>query len=82
MKKQEAHVNLLEISINNDYVTGNILDCLYHQKYYKLIGINYSRQRYTSIPPTNKFCKKIRRRWCCNNVFFSWKEAKNILDFL
>ena len=41
MKKQEAHVNLLEISINNDYVTGNILDCLYHQKYYKLIGIDY-----------------------------------------
>ena len=28
----------------NDYTTENLLDYLYHQKYYKLIGIDLSRQ--------------------------------------
>ena len=37
--KQEAYEKLIEMSRNNDYTTGNILDYLYHQKYYKLIGI-------------------------------------------
>ena len=43
----------VEMSRNNDYTTGNLLDYLYHQNYYKLIGIDLSRQTNTSIPPTN-----------------------------
>ena len=39
------------MSRNDDYTTGNILDYLYHQKYYKLIGIDLSRQ--------TVFCKKL-----------------------
>ena len=30
--------------MKNDYTTGNLLDYLYHQKYYKRIGIDLSRQ--------------------------------------
>ena len=30
------------MSKNNDYATGNVLDYLYHQSYYKLIGIYLS----------------------------------------
>ena len=37
------------MSRNNDYTTGNLLDCLYHQKYYKLIGNDLARQPNTSI---------------------------------
>ena len=37
-----------------DYTTGNLLDYLYHQKYYKLIGITLSRQRNTSVPQCNR----------------------------
>ena len=33
------------MSKNNDYTTVNLLDYLYHQKYYKLIGIDLSRQK-------------------------------------
>ena len=33
------------MSRNNDYTTGNLLDCLYHQNYYKPIGIDLSRQK-------------------------------------
>ena len=76
MKKQEAHVNLLEISINNDYVTGNILDCLYHQKYYKLIGIDYSRQRYTVFPQQINFVRKLEEDDVATMFFFPEKKQK------
>ena len=34
---------------NYDYTTGNLLDFSYHQNYYKLIGIDLSRQKNTNI---------------------------------
>ena len=50
---QEAYEKLVKISRNDDYTTGNVLDCLYHQNYYRLIGIDLSRQTNTNIPQTN-----------------------------
>ena len=38
--KQETYEQLVEMSRNNDYTTGDLLDYLYHQKVYKLIGIS------------------------------------------
>ena len=38
------------MSRNDDYTTGNLLDYLYNQSYYKLIGIELPRQTNTSIP--------------------------------
>ena len=32
--KQETYEKLVEMSRNNNYATGNLLDYLYHQKYY------------------------------------------------
>ena len=37
---QESYEKLVEMSRNIDYRTGNLLDYLYHQNYYKLIGID------------------------------------------
>ena len=47
--KQEAYENLLEMLRNDNSTTGNLLDYFYHQKYYKPIGIDLSRQKNTSI---------------------------------
>ena len=41
--KQEAYENLIKMSRNDNYTTGNLLDFSYHQNYYKLIGIDLSR---------------------------------------
>ena len=38
--KQEAYEKLAEMSRNDDYTKGNLLDYSYHQNYYKLIGID------------------------------------------
>ena len=35
--KQEAYGKLVEMSRNDNYTTVNLLDYLYHQKYYKLM---------------------------------------------
>ena len=42
--KQEVYEKLIKRSRNDDYTTGNLLDYLYHQNYYKLIGIDLSRK--------------------------------------
>ena len=42
--KQEAYKKRIDMSRNDDYTTGNLLDYLYHQKYYELIGIGLTRQ--------------------------------------
>ena len=34
---------------NDDFITGKLLDFSYHQNYYKLIGIDLSRQTNASI---------------------------------
>ena len=43
------------MSTNNEYTTGKLLDYLYCQNYYKLIGIDLSRQTNTSIPQQINF---------------------------
>ena len=42
--KQEAYKKPIQMSRNEDYTTGNLVDFLHHQKYYKLIGRDSSRQ--------------------------------------
>ena len=40
----------MKMSQNNDYTTGNLLDFSCHEKFYKLIGIDLSRQKNVSVP--------------------------------
>ena len=37
------------MSRNDDYTTANVLDNLHHQNYYKLIDIDLSSQKNTSV---------------------------------
>ena len=43
--KQEEYEKLVEISSNHDYTTGNLLDSSYHKYKYKLICIDFLRQK-------------------------------------
>ena len=42
--EEEAYEKITDISINNEYTTGNLLDYDYFKKYYKLIAIDLSKQ--------------------------------------
>ena len=57
--KQEAYQAIIEMSRNNDSTSVNLLDYLYHQNYYKTIGIDLSRQTNTSIPQQINFRGKL-----------------------
>ena len=43
--EEEAYEKILDISRNNEYTTGNLLDYDYFKKYYKLIAIDLSKQQ-------------------------------------
>ena len=42
--KEEAYEAIIEMSKNNDYATGNLLDCEYFSKHYQLIAIDLHKQ--------------------------------------
>ena len=43
--EEEAYEKVIDISRNNEYTTGNLLDYDYFKKYYKLIAIDLSKQQ-------------------------------------
>ena len=43
--EEEAFEKIIDISRNNEYTTGNLLDYDYFKKYYKLIAIDLSKQQ-------------------------------------
>ena len=43
--EEEAYEKIIDISRNNEYTTGNLLDYNYFKKYYKLIAIDLSKQQ-------------------------------------
>ena len=56
---QEEYEKLNQMSIKDGYRTENLLDFLYHQNYYKLIGIDLSRQTNASLSQQINFTKKL-----------------------
>ena len=43
--EEEVYEKIIEISRNNEYTNGNLLDYDYFKKYYKLIAIDLSKQQ-------------------------------------
>ena len=41
--EEEAYEKIIEMSNNNDYTTGNLLDFAYFKKHYKLIATDLSK---------------------------------------
>ena len=43
--EEEVYEQIIDISRNNEYTTGNLLDYDYFKKYYKLIAVDLSKQQ-------------------------------------
>ena len=43
--EEEAYEKIIDISRNNEYTTGNLLDYDYFKKYYKLVAVDLSKQQ-------------------------------------
>ena len=70
------------MSGNDDYKTGNLLDYLYHQNYYKLIGIDLSRQINMTIPQQVNFIGKLDEDNDTSMFFVAEKQQETMLNFL
>ena len=61
---------------NADCTTGNLLDFMYHQNYYKLIRIDLSRQKNTNIPQEINFVGKLEEDKGATMFFIAEEEQK------
>ena len=69
------------MSRNHDYKTKNLLDFSYHQNYYKLTGIDLSRQTNTSIPQQINFGGKLEEDDGATMFFIAEKQHKTTIIF-
>ena len=54
--EEEAYEKIIEMSNNNDYTTGNLLDFGYFKKNYRLIATDLSKQTKLKDPQHIKSC--------------------------
>ena len=78
-KKYVSYKNLIEMWRNNDCTTGNVLDFSYYQNYYKINGIDLSRQT-TSIPQKINFTWKLEEDDGATMLFIGENQQKPILS--
>ena len=69
------------MSRNNDYITGNLLDYLNYQHYFKLIGTDLSTQTNTSITQQINFGGKLEEVDGPTIFSITGKQQKTILNF-
>ena len=79
--KQESDEKFIEMSRNNDYTTGNLLDYFYHQKCYKLTCIVLLRQTKTTILQKINFTRKLYEDDGATMFFIAEKQQKTTLNF-
>ena len=82
--EEEAYEKIIDVSRNNEYTTGNLLDYDYFKKYYKLIATDLSKQQ---VLQENKDLIQqinfIGRLTEAANVFIIIEKKENtILEFL
>ena len=81
--EEEAYEKIIDISRNNEYTTGNLLDYDYFKKYYKLIAIDLSKQQvFQENEDLIQQINFIGRLTEAANVFIIIeKKEKTILEF-
>ena len=81
--KEEAYAKIIEMSRNNDYTTGNLLEFAYFKENYRLIAIDLSKQTKLKYPQQINFIGKLE--WQNNGAamfFIIEKSQKTTFGFL
>ena len=69
---------IIEMSRNNDYTAGNLLDFAYFKENYKLIGINLSKQTNLKNPQQINFIGKREGQNNGGTMFFIIEKSEEI----
>ena len=81
--KEEEYEAIIEVSKNNDYTTGNLLDYEYFQDYYQLVEIDLSKQIKLENPDLKQQINSIGRLEESNatRFFIIEKKEETTFDF-
>ena len=79
--EEEAYEKIIEMSINNDYTTGNLLDLAYLKKKYKLIAIYLSKQTKLKDPQQISFVGKLLNTHGATIFFIIEKSKETTFNF-
>ena len=79
---EETYENIIEMSNNNDYTTGNLLDFAYFKENYKLIVIDLSKQTKLKDPQQINFIGKILRNTGATMFFYIEKSEETTFNCL
>ena len=79
--EEKAYEKLIEVSNNNDYPTGNLLDFAYFKKHYKLIAIDLSKKTKLKDPQQINFIGKLSKNTGETMFFMIEKSEETTFNF-
>ena len=79
--EEEAYKKIIEMSNNNDYTTGNLLEFAYFKKNYKLIAIDLSKQAKLKDPQQINFIGKLLKNTGATMFFIIEKSEETTFNF-
>ena len=74
--EEEAYEKIIEMSNNNDYAIGNLLDFGYFKENYRLITIDFSKQTKLKDPQQINFIGKPENQDHGTTMFFIIQKSK------
>ena len=80
--EEEAYEKIIEISKNNDYTTGTLLDFAYFKENYKLIAIDSSKQTKLKDLQQISFIGRVSAVRGVTMFFTIEKSEETIFEFL
>ena len=78
---EEVYEKIIDISNNNDYTTGNLLDYAYYKKHCRLIAIDLSKQTKLKDPQQINFIGKLLRNTGATMFFIIEKSEETTFNF-
>ena len=79
--EEEAYEKIIDMSNNNDYTTGNLLDFGYCKENYKLIAIYLSKQTKLKDPQQFSFSGKREKDYGVTMFFIIEKSEETTFNF-
>ena len=79
--EEEAYEKSIDMSNNNDYTTGNVLDFAYFKKNYRVIAIDLSKQTKLKDPKQINFIGKRLRNTGAKIFFIIEKSEETTFNF-
>ena len=76
VKNKEVYEKIIEMSRNNDYTTGNLLDFVYFKENYRLIAIDLCKQTKLKDPQQINFIGKLENQDGGATMFFIIEKSE------